>query len=151
MLRNICIVVVIIIVVILLVHNWDQRKIIATEREFITGFWCASPVDCEQKGYRGAFLYVGQPADDTGTSRSYIVALKGGRGQINRPFDFDVSKAWTGCGSSNGRIAIDGEVHDVAIDLDYAKGRMIWRDSRGDPLFVWEKNVRVTNDLDWQE
>lgn len=113
----------------------------------MTGFWCASPLDCDMKGYRAAYLFMGMPENDTNISRAYIVALKGGRGIINRPFDFDVHQAFTG-NAVCGRMRLNNrEICDVAINIDLLTGRMIWRDTFGKPLFVWEKNSRVTSDL----
>ena len=117
------------------------------DREFMTGFWCASPTSCDAKGYRGAYLYLGAPNNDTSVSHAYIVALKGGRGVINRPFDFDTTRAWTNNGSICGKMLLDGQESDIAIDLDLLTGRMVWRDSFGNPLFEWEKNSRVTSTL----
>lgn len=90
---------------------------------------------------------MGAPKDDTNISRAYIVALKGGRGVINRPFDFDTEHAWTGNRAVCGKINVGGHVSDVAIDLDLLASRMVWRDSFGKPLFVWEKNSHLTSQL----
>lgn len=140
-------IVAVVIIVILIYFVWKKRReSFQDARKFITGFWCASPLDCDMKGYRAAYLYMGLPDDDTNISRAYIVALKGGRGSINRPFDFDMQQAFTG-GPICGKMRIDGQVCDIAIDLDLILGRMVWRDSFGRPLFIWEKNSRITSNL----
>lgn len=147
------IIVVIIILIICICHIWRMRT--HQEREFMSGFWCASPDDCATKGYRGAYLYIDSPTvgwspyrplNDIGASRAYIVALKGGTGQINRPFDFDVQKS-PFSGVTCGRMCLDGYNCDVVINLDFINGRMIWRDKHGVPLFTWEKNARVTSEI----
>lgn len=139
--------VVVAIIIVLIYYAWStRREKFLSARRFMTGFWCASPLDCDTKGYRSAYLYMGLPINDVGVSRAYIVALKGGRGSINRPFDFDVQQAFTG-GPICGKMCFDGQVCDVAIDLDPLLGRMVWRDTYGTPLFTWEKNARVTANL----
>lgn len=140
------IVLVLVIIIIFYLYVTSRRRSATSRREFMTGFWCASPVDCEAKGYRGAYLYLGPPIDDAQTSRAYIVALKGGRGHINCPFDFSATDSWSG-NSLCGTMAVNGESHDISVDLDFLRGRMTWRDTFGNPLFVWEKNAHITNDL----
>jgi hypothetical protein len=138
--------IVIVIIIIFLAVRMHKARC-GQEREFMTGFWGASPESCNAQGYREAYLYMARPDNDTNISRAYIIALKGGRGVINRPFDFDVEHAWTKGGKICGKINVDGHVSDMAIDLDLLVGRMVWRDSFGRPLFTWEKNARLNSDL----
>lgn len=139
----------VVIVIIFIFWFWHAMRVgrCKREREFMTGFWCASPESCNTKGYREAYMYMGVPENDTNISRAYIVALKGGRGVINRPFDFDMKSAFSEGGSVCGKMNIDGRTADIAIDLDFLTSRMVWRDSFGNPLFTWEKNSRVTSEL----
>lgn len=139
--------VVLVIIIVLAFWYWTFKGRCRREREFMTGFWCASPENCNMKGYREAYLYMGVPENDTNISRAYIVALQGGRGVINRPFDFDMSSAFTEGGTICGKMNIGGETADVFIDLDFLASRMVWRDAYGNPLFTWEKNSRVTSEL----
>jgi len=146
--------VIIIIIIVIATLQWRRERAmrIARERSFMSGFWCATRASCDMAGYRDAYLYIGEPRDEIARSRAWIVALKGGRGVINRPFDFDVERAWIGGGSASdgvvcGKIDVGDDICDVAIDLDWALGRMIWRGCDGKPIFVWEKNARVNSAL----
>lgn len=136
-----------VVIIIIVWITWSRRSATETlKREFMSGFWCASAVDCAAKGYSDAYMYMGVPENDTNISRAYIVALKGGRGSINQPFDFDASTAWSG-GPICGKMRIGDSEYDIAVDLDLAQGKMVWRDSFGVPLFTWEKNNRITAEL----
>ena len=144
---NLLVAVIIVLVILLVFWHVSRATRCQSEREFMTGFWRASPMSCDMAGYREAYLYMGAPKDDTNISRAYIVALRGGRGTINRPFDFDAEHAWTNNGKVCGKININGQTSDVAIDLDLLIGRMVWRDAFGKPLFVWDKDSQLTSRL----
>ena len=138
---NTIIIAVIAILLILILYQWYSQCVSKTQtaREFMSGFWNADQEGCNAKGYSGAFLYVSDPTNAASDkTRAYIVALKGGRGTINRPFDFDVKSAWVGSPLWS-TINIDGEDYDILIDIDLIGGRMTWRDSSGAPIFVLGK------------
>lgn len=138
-----------IIIVLAVSYGAHLYHLAKANREFMSGFWCASPEDCDVKGYQNAFMYIGMPENDTDISRAYIVALKGGSGHINTPFDFDVKESWmNGKGPMCGAMYVDGEKYDMMIDIDFTGGKMVWRDLGGKPLFVWEKNGKLSSILD---
>ena len=140
MLISIIIVVIILICAYVRIKSRDDDARARTRR-FISGFWRAPRACCDAKGYSDAYLFIGLPDGTGSTSRAYIVALSGARGSINCPFEFGTRAR------ERAYMMFDGVAHDIDVELDELRARMIWRDTSGDELFVWEKNGAVSAEL----